>query len=83
VAENLADRRSAMEDGNDYVSTAESRQVAYERHGNEISIIERNGTIQELSERADTASLSALSGFVVKPYVCAPKEVDLEPILTR
>jgi uncharacterized protein len=83
VAQNLCDRETAESDANDYVSMAESRQAAYERHGDVIGIIERDGTVRELSERADTAALSALSGFVVKPYVCAPKEIDLDHVLTR
>jgi hypothetical protein len=34
--------------------------------------------VQELSEMADTATISELTGFVEKPYVCAPKPVNLD-----
>jgi hypothetical protein len=33
--------------------------------------------VRELSETADSATISELTDFVVKPYVCYPKAVDL------
>jgi uncharacterized protein len=82
VGEGLSDHASALDDARYYVNVSESRQVAYVRDTDVIGIIDRDGTVQELSERADTAALSALSGFVIKPYVCAPKEIPLQ-ILTK
>jgi HD superfamily phosphohydrolase len=62
-----------------YLTQGRSRHRAYQRErGEAIGIVGRDGQVRELSEMADTAALTALSERVVKPYVCYPKEVDLD-----
>lgn len=61
-----------------YLTLGRSRHSAYEREREAIGILGRDGTVRELSEMADTAALTALSERVVKPYLCHPKEVDLD-----
>jgi len=60
-----------------YLTVNVSRHTAYDSDQELIGILGRNGTVQELSEMADTATISDLTGFVEKPYVCYPKPVDL------
>ena len=62
-----------------YLTQGRSRHSAYQRGRDEaIGIVGRDGQVRELSERADTSALTALSERVVKPYVCYPKEVELD-----
>jgi HD superfamily phosphohydrolase len=62
-----------------YLTLGRSRHSAYQRGESEaIGILGRDGQVRELSEVADTAALTALSERVVKPYLCYPKEVDLD-----
>jgi HD superfamily phosphohydrolase len=77
VAEGLSDPAHAAEDAGYYLTLDTSRHSAYERSEGSICILERDGSVRELSETAETAAVDALTHFVVKPYVCFPKEVDL------
>jgi hypothetical protein len=43
-----------------------------------IAILDREENVRELSEMADTAAISELTNFVVKPYVCYPKPVSID-----
>ena len=61
-----------------YLTVGRSRHTAYESTDNSIGILDRNNTVRELSDTADTAAVAELTGFVVKPYVCYPKEVPLD-----
>lgn len=78
--EGLTDRAHATDDASFYLALDFSRHSAYERAEDSIGVLERDGTVRELSERADTAGIKALMRFVVKPYVCSPKEVTLDAI---
>jgi hypothetical protein len=60
-----------------YLALDDSRHSAYERVEDSICVLRRDGSVQELSELADTSSIAALTRFVVKPYLCAPKSVPL------
>ncbi len=77
VAEGLSTSEDAFTDATYYLAEDHSRHAAYERVGNSICVLERDGTVRELSQQADTASIIALTRFEVKPYVCAPKELSL------
>lgn len=71
-------RTSFEEAARYYLTLGRSRHSAYRAAGGEaIGILGRDGQVRELSEVADTAALTALSERVVKPYLCYPKEVDL------
>ena len=69
----------ALDEAGYYLALDYSRHSAYERVEDSICVVDRSGTVRELSEMADTAALDALTRFVVKPYVCAPKEITLMP----
>ena len=79
LARGLTTPADALDDAAYYLALDYSRHSAYERVEDSICVIDRSGAVRELSEMADTAALDALTRFVVKPYVCAPKEVALVP----
>ena len=60
-----------------FLATGRSRHSAYERVEESVRILNSDGTVQELSESADTRAIDALTHFVEKPFVCYPKEVSL------
>jgi len=60
-----------------YLTVNVSRHTAYDSDQELIGILGRDQNVRELSEVADTATISELTGFVEKPYVCYPKPVDL------
>ncbi|NBC18441.1 MAG: HD domain-containing protein, partial [Bacteroidetes bacterium] len=77
VSEGLSTPDCAEADASYYLALDDSRHSAYERVEDSICVLRRDGTVRELSELADTSSIAALTRFVVKPYLCAPKEVSL------
>ena len=78
VEENLAARSEAEAAARHYLTVNVSRHTAYDSDQELIGILDRTGTVRELSEMADTATITELTGFVEKPYVCHPKPVDLD-----
>lgn len=64
-----------------YLSVSNTSHSAYERLEESILMIDRENRVRELSEMADIATISALTHFVEKPYICTPKEISLEAIL--
>ena len=78
VREDVVPAATAEEAATYYVTVDRSRHTAYERFEDSICVLERDGTLRELSERADTAAVAELSDFVVKPYVCYPKPVGID-----
>ena len=78
VHENLAAPSRADDYADYYLVTDRSRHSAYERTDDSIAILDRRGSVRELSDMADTAAVAELTGSVVKPYVCYPKQVDLD-----
>ncbi|MFB6097877.1 MAG: HD domain-containing protein [Salinibacter sp.] len=78
VEEGLTARSEALAAARHYLTVNVSRHTAYDSDRELIGILGRNGTVRELSEMADTATISELTGFVEKPYVCYPKPVDLD-----
>ncbi len=77
----LSDAARAREDASYYLTLDFSRHSAYERIEDSIAVLDRDGTVRELSEMTDTAAIEALTRFVVKPYVCYPKEVPIDAAL--
>ncbi|WP_228350480.1 HD domain-containing protein [Rhodocaloribacter litoris] len=70
----------APEDAAFYLATDTSRHYAYdEGEAESIRVLDRHGTVRELSRTTDTAAVSALTRYEEKPYVCYPKEVTLTP----
>jgi len=78
VEEALVARSEAKTAARHYLTVNVSRHTAYDSDQELIGILGRNGMVRELSEMADTASISELTGFVEKPYVCYPKPVDID-----
>lgn len=62
-----------------YLTLDHSRHTTYERAHEAIGILDRKDRVRELSDMTDTAA-AELTRFVEKPYVCYPKEVDLEAV---
>ncbi len=60
-----------------YFKINHSRHEAYEVHDDSIVVLEPDGSLHELSQTTDTATVDALRRFEVKPYICYPKEVSL------
>ena len=78
VEENLAARSEAEAAARHYLTVNVLRHTAYDSDQELIGILDRTDTVRELSEMADTATITELTGFVEKPYVCHPKPVDLD-----
>ncbi|MFO8099084.1 MAG: HD domain-containing protein [Salinibacter sp.] len=78
VDQDLVAQEEARAAARHYLTLGASRHTAYDSHDEMIDILGRDGTVQELSEMADTAAISELTQFVEKPYVCFPKPVDLD-----
>ena len=78
VEQNLSTADTALADASYYLTTDRSRHTAYQNQSEMIGILERDGTVRELSETTDTSTVSDLTDFVVKPYVCYPKPVDID-----
>jgi HD superfamily phosphohydrolase len=78
VDEDLAPASEAKAAARHYLTVNVSRHTAYDSGQELIGILGRNGTVRELSEMSDTSTISELTGFVEKPYVCYPKPVDLD-----
>ncbi|MEM1056067.1 MAG: HD domain-containing protein [Bacteroidota bacterium] len=77
VAEGLATAATAREDARYYLSALFSRHDAYQTERDSICILERDGTVRELSVASDSGAVDALATPVVKPYVVAPKTLHL------
>ena len=67
----------AWRDADAYLSVDASRHTAYKTNRPRIGILGRDGTVRSFSDTTDTP-IAGLTGFVVKPYVCAPKPVNLD-----
>ena len=77
LARGLTTPEAALDDAAYYLTLDHSRHSAYERVEDSICVVDRSGAVRELSEMTDTAAVDALTRFVVKPYVCAPKEITV------
>jgi len=77
VAEELAPNDAAEAAARHYLTVDVSRHTAYDSNQEMIGILDREDNVRELSEMSDTAAISELTSFVVKPYVCYPKPVDI------
>ncbi|PSQ95399.1 MAG: HD family phosphohydrolase [Bacteroidetes bacterium SW_11_64_17] len=78
VEQDLVARTEADAAAQHYLTVNVSRHTAYDSHQELIAVLGRDNTAQELSEVADTTTISELTGFVEKPYVCYPKPVDID-----
>ena len=73
VASGLAPPEAAADDARCYVSTGTQRLAAYRADDDPVRILERDGSVHDLTESADAPG--ALAQRAEKHYVCLPKEV--------
>jgi len=78
VDQNLAPESTALDAAQHYLTVDASHHTAYDSNREMIGVLDREENVRELSEMADTAAITALTDFVVKPYVCYPKPVDID-----
>ncbi len=78
VSTGLSSPTGAPEDVDAYLTVSRSSLDAYQRVEDSISILERDGRVRELSRATEVAAVGALTGAVVRHYVCAPKQVALD-----
>ena len=78
VEQNLVAQGEAWDAARHYLTVDASHHTAYDSNREMIGILDREENVRELSEMADTAAISALTNFVVKPYVCYPKPVNID-----
>jgi len=78
VESDLARPADAPEAADAYLTVGRSSLDAYQQFEDSICILERDGRVRELSRATDVAAVSALTGAVVRHYVCAPKQVTLD-----
>ena len=78
VSKGLSDAACAGEDAHCYLIQDDTRHLAYEHVRDSVHVLDRNGAVRELSQTVEAATVASLGGVVVKPFVCYPKEVELE-----
>ena len=78
VEQNLAAQSTALDAAQHYLTVDASHHTAYDSNREMIGVLDREENVRELSEMADTAAITALTDFVVKPYVCYPKPVKID-----
>ena len=75
VGEGLSSRADALSDAALYVATGTARLAAYDADRDAIAILERDGTVRELSVAAGAPTAGALEAERERAYVCLPKPV--------
>ena len=78
LREGLSTPATAADDLPFYLHIDRSRHAAYATNHDPIAILDRSGTLRELSQMADTASIAELNDTVVKPYVSYPKSAGVD-----
>lgn len=78
LQEGLSTRATVGDDLPFYLHIDRSRHAAYATNHDPIAILDRSGTLRELSQMADTASIAELNDTVVKPYVSYPKSARVD-----
>ncbi|MCH7640560.1 MAG: HD domain-containing protein [Bacteroidetes bacterium] len=75
MADRLSTPTSVNADVDFYLTVGSARLDAYQLKDDAIAILERDGTLRELSKAENITAVSAMAGVVEKPYVCGPKAV--------
>ena len=70
-------KEQAAKNANYYLDHGKVKHVAYRSDRDPIDVIGYDGVVRELSAVTDNAAVAALTQLVEKPYVCYPKEVNL------
>lgn len=74
----LSSTSTAENDATLYLTFDESRHKGYKEASDSILLLERTGTLTELSSAEEGLGIRALTHFEVKPYLCYPKDVTLD-----
>ena len=77
VREGLSTAETARDDARYYVAAGRERLAAYDADGDAICILERDGTVRELTESTGVLAPGALADARERDYVCLPKALDL------
>lgn len=77
VAGGLSAPSSAHADVDYYLASGSVSHDAYQLKCDAIDVLERDGTLHELSQAENITAVRAMAGLVEKPYICGPKELDL------
>ena len=75
VAEGLSTPDAAAHDAGFYVATGTARLRPYDAADDVICVLQRDGTVRELSQAADAPTAGALEARRERAYVCLPKPV--------
>ena len=78
VGKGLSDAACAREEAHCYLIRDDTRHLAYEHVRDSVHVLDRSGTVRELSQTVEATTVASLGEVVVKPFVCYPKEVELE-----
>jgi HD superfamily phosphohydrolase len=78
VQQGIVPYAQAEEAATYYLTADASQHTAYEPVSDPIPVLDRNDQIRELSRTADAPAIDAIARFVIKPYLCLPKELPLE-----
>jgi len=78
VQRGLSHRDTAWHDAASYLHLDTSRHAAYAASRDSIAILDRDGTIRELSVSADAHGMDALTAKEERTYLCYPKFVQLD-----
>ncbi len=79
VRQGLSAPADARKDAACYLIQDDTRHLAYANVRDSVHVLGRNGNVRELSQTAEATTVSSLGEVVVKPFVCYPKEVELDP----
>lgn len=77
LAEGLSTRNSVEHDISYYLLRSQSTHEAYDPNEDVIAVLNRVGTIDELSVTEDVMVIEPIAERQVRPYVCYPKEAVL------
>lgn len=64
-------------DASYYLVFDQSDHSAYEHVENSIDVLQRDGSLIELSEAVRVSAIAGVSGRETRPYICYPKELGL------
>ena len=78
ITQGISSHKYAARDAHLYLIHDDSGHAAYKTIKDSIHIIDREGHISELSETADAVTITSQSRLVTKPFVCYPKEIQLD-----
>jgi len=78
VQEGIVPATLADEAASYYLTADASEHTAYETDADPIPVIDRDDQVRELSRTTEATAIDALARYVVKPYLCLPKEVSVE-----